>query len=207
MTKESSVSSDFATRSVVVERVARDDAQLHALSVLRRTVFRGWPYLYDGDADYERSYLAEFLNSDAAVLIVARVGEIAVGMATASPLSSQPAHLQDPFLLAGFEIEDVFYFGESVLLPQFRGLGIGHRFFDEREKAAKIAGMSTSAFCAVVRSEHHPARPVDARDLSSFWGKRGYSENPQLQAELIWKEVGQMHETRHQMSFWTRRLP
>ena len=60
---------------------------LHALATLRMTVFRSWPYLYDGSVDYEAGYLAEFLSDEAAVLVVARLGEIPVGMATASPMA------------------------------------------------------------------------------------------------------------------------
>ena len=36
------------------------DTALDDLARLRITVFRDWPYLYDGDLDYERRYLAEF---------------------------------------------------------------------------------------------------------------------------------------------------
>lgn len=36
---------------------------------LRITVFRDWPYLYDGDLAYERSYLQSYLDSDRAVVV------------------------------------------------------------------------------------------------------------------------------------------
>ncbi|HKY82654.1 MAG TPA: GNAT family N-acetyltransferase [Sphingobium sp.] len=191
---------------LVVERVGRSALSLQALATLRMTVFRGWPYLYDGSTEYEADYLAEFLGGADATLVVARVGEIPVGMATASPMASQTPAIRDPFAAAGYDIASLFYFGESVLLPQFRGQGLGHRFFDEREQAAREAGASFATFCAVAREEDHPARPAQARDLAPFWQKRGYRQLPNLSTRMMWKEVGQAEETSHLMRFWVKPL-
>ncbi|MFZ2994770.1 GNAT family N-acetyltransferase [Sphingobium sp.] len=191
---------------VIVERIGRDDMSLRALATLRMTVFRSWPYLYDGSIDYEAGYIAEFLNDPEAVLIVARVGHIPVGMATASRLASQSDSVKAPFVAAGIDPGAYFYFGESVLLPQFRGLGIGHRFFEEREAAARAAGATHSLFCAVARPDDHPMKPKDARDLSSFWQARGYRLAPRFEIEMGWKEVGRPEEEPHRMRFWMRAL-
>jgi len=97
-------------------------------------------------------------------------------------------------------VDTLYYFGESVLLPQFRGQGIGHRFFDEREAAAR------AAFWAVVRQDDDPRRPNGARDLQGFWRNRGYSLAPGCDTRLSWKEVGAAQESEHLMRFWIRRL-
>lgn len=191
---------------VTVERIGRDDASLRALATLRMTVFRGWPYLYDGSLDYEAEYLAQFLSDPAAVMIVARLGEIPVGMATASPMSAQSNEIQAPFLAAGMDVGGIHYFGESVLLPQFRGLGLGHRFFDEREAAARQAGANCATFCAVVRSEDHPSRPKAARDLTPFWHRRGYRAETHFTTAMRWKELGEPEESDHLMRFWLKML-
>jgi len=191
---------------LVVERIGRDDLSLRALATLRMTVFRTWPYLYDGSLDYEAAYLDEFLSADDAIVIVARVGDIPVGMATASPMATQSDVIKRPFLAAGVDIGTTHYFGESVLLPQFRGQGIGHRFFDERETAAKAAGADCTAFCAVVREENDPRRPDDARDLHDFWQKRGYRLAPHYDTHLWWKEVGDVQESEHLMRFWIKKF-
>ena len=190
---------------LVVERIGRDDLSLQALATLRMTVFRAWPYLYDGSLDYEANYLEEFLGSEEAVVIVARVGDIPVGMATASPMATQSDVIKAPFLAAGVDIGTIHYLGESVLLPQFRGQGVGHRFFDEREAAARAAGADRTAFCAVVREMGDPRRPDDARDLTDFWQKRGYRPTPH-DTQLSWKEVGESHESEHLMRFWIKNL-
>ncbi len=192
--------------SVQVERIGRDDMSLRALATLRMTVFRSWPYLYDGSLEYEAGYLAEFLNDDAAVLVVARLGEIPVGMATASPMLTQADAIAAPLLAAGIDLASMFYFGESVLLPQFRGLGIGHRFFDAREAAARRAGASSAAFCAVVRDIGHPSWPEKTRDLAPFWQGRGYRLAPSLTTTMRWKDVDQIDDSDHAMNFWFKNL-
>ncbi|MBO9379652.1 GNAT family N-acetyltransferase [Sphingomonas histidinilytica] len=194
------------TAPLVVERIGRDDLSLRALAVLRMTVFRTWPYLYDGSLDYEANYLEEFLGTQDAIFIVARVGEILVGMATASPMATQSDVIKAPFLDQGVDISTLYYFGESVLLPRFRGQGIGHRFFDKREAAALAAGADSTAFCAVVREKNDPRRPDEARDLAGFWQKRGYREAPRYDTQLSWKEVGEMRESEHLMRFWVKKF-
>ena len=191
---------------LVVERVGRDILSLRALATLRITVFRTWPYLYDGSLEYEANYLDEFLNAEDAIVVVARVGDIPVGMATASPLATQSEVIKAPFAAGGDDISAIHYFGESVLLPQFRGQGIGHRFFDEREAAAKAAGASFATFCAVKREDDDPRRSDDARSLEAFWDKRGYRLMPGYQTHLSWKEVGKGQESDHPMRFWMKKL-
>ena len=113
-------------------------AALPDLARLRITVFAAWPYLYAGSEEYERHYLAEFTAAPDAVLVAAYDGERIVGAATASPLIAQDSYIREPFMAAGIDPAGIFYFGESVLLPDYRGQGIGHAFFDHREAAAQV---------------------------------------------------------------------
>ena len=179
---------------------------IDALARLRIAVFREWPYLYDGDLDYERGYLAEFAAAPDAVLVVARDGASIVGAATASPLAAQKDAFKAPFLAAGWDVARAFYFGESVLLPGYRGQGIGHAFFDHREAAGKAAGANVALFCAVQRPVDHLLRPADYRPLDAFWAKRGYAKVPGLVTSFDWLDIGETEETPHPMQFWARML-
>jgi GNAT superfamily N-acetyltransferase len=182
-----------------------DDA-IEALARLRIAVFREWPYLYDGDAAYERAYLAEFAAAPHAALVLARDGDAIVGAATASPLAAQKAEFLAPFVARGWDVGGTFYFGESVLLPEYRGQGIGHRFFDHREAAALAAGATCATFCAVQRPADHPLRPPAYRPLDDFWAGRGYAPVEGLVTSLDWLDVGEASETPHSMQFWAREL-
>lgn len=177
-----------------------------ALARLRITVFRAFPYLYDGDAAYEADYLAGFAAAGGAVIVVARDGERIVGAATAAPLATQDAAWQAPLAAAGFDVARCFYFGESVLLPEYRGQGIGHAFFDHREEQARAQGASHAAFCSVIRAEDHPAGPADHRPLDGFWRGRGYAPLAGVTAWFDWKVVDGDGEEPHELQYWTRAL-
>jgi GNAT superfamily N-acetyltransferase len=174
---------------------------------LRISVFRAYPYLYDGDADYERRYLATYARSDESVFVLARDGEHVIGASTGIPLAHDGEAFQRPFVESGRDPAWIFYFGESVLLPEYRGQGIGHRFFDQREAWARRLGRFThTAFAAVDRALDDPRRPHGHRDNDAFWRKRGYVRQPGLSLRLAWKEIGESEESEKPLTFWMRAL-
>ncbi len=194
---------------VTVETLADPAARVAAigdLARLRIAVFREWPYLYDGTLAYEERYLAHFVQDPAATLVVARTGEAIVGVSTASPLAGQDEALRLPFEEAGHDVARLSYFGESVLLPGYRGQGIGHAFFDHREAAARAGGAQAACFCAVIRPADHPLRPESGRDLAPFWRARGYAPIEGMIAQYEWRDIDQPKETAHPMQFWHRML-
>lgn len=181
-------------------------AALDDLARLRCTVFAAYPYLYEGDMEYERGYLAEYAAEDGSVLVAAMDGDRVVGAATASPMAAQKPEFREPFEQLGFDTSRLFYFGESVLLPEYRGRGIGHAFFDHREAAARDAGATYATFAAVVRPDDHPARPEGYRPLDPFWRSRGYEKVDGLVTQLAWQEHGEAGESFKPMQYWMREL-
>ncbi|MCA3435180.1 MAG: GNAT family N-acetyltransferase, partial [Roseomonas sp.] len=118
-------------------------ARLPALAGLRIRVFREWPYLYDGDAAYEARYLAGYAQSPGALVVAASTAQgEAVGMATCQPGTEASEKLRAAWANAGLDAASLCYFGESVLLPEYRGQGAGVRFFEEREAHARRLGLS-----------------------------------------------------------------
>lgn len=179
-------------------------ALLPQLAQLRLTVFRDWPYLYDGTIEYEQRYLSKFIEAPNHAAVCALDGDKLVGASTASPLAHQYDELTQPFLNAGYGIGDVFYFGESILLPNYRGQGIGHAFFEGREAHAAALGYGKNAFCGVVRPADHPLTPDTYRPLDTFWQKRGYRPLEGLIAHFSWLDVGETKESEKPMQFWGR---
>lgn len=194
--------------TVEVRRLTADEVErsIDELARLRIVVFRAFPYLYDGDIAYERRYLKTYMESPGAVVIGAYEGRQLVGAATAAPLADHFSEFAEPFARAGLSPEQYFYFGESVLLPAYRGRGVGVRFFDERERAAREQGFAACVFSAVVRPGDHPMRPADYRPLDDFWRNRGYVRVEGLVTEFSWLDAGQQAETPKPMEYWRKFL-
>jgi GNAT superfamily N-acetyltransferase len=182
------------------------EAALDDVARLRIRVFRDFPYLYDGDEAYERRYLEVYRASPAAILVGAFDGGRLVGAATGTPMEDHAEDFAAAFAGTGMDARGIFYCAESVLLPEYRGKGIGHRFFDLREAHARALGRSHAAFCAVIRPADHPARPAGYRPLDAFWRGRGYAPLAGAVAEYAWRDLGAAEETRKPMQFWLRRL-
>ncbi|WP_372615258.1 GNAT family N-acetyltransferase [Aquicoccus sp.] len=182
------------------------NAALDDVARLRITVFRDWPYLYDGDAEYERAYLAAYRDSPGAVVVGAFDGARIVGAATGTPMTDHADDFAAAFDGSGIDLARVFYCAESVLLPEYRGRGLGHAFFDAREDHARRHGFTKSAFCGVLRPDDHPLRPTDYAALDPFWRKRGYAPLPGVIASFRWKDIDQPDETDHDLQFWMRDL-
>lgn len=174
------------------------------LARLRIEVFRAFPYLYDGDFEYEARYLHDYAKAEDSVLVIAAEGDTIVGASTAAPMRHQKREFRAPFESRGFDTEKLFYFGESVLLPDFRGRGIGHAFFDHREAHAKERGATAACFAAVVRSDEHPAKPPNYRPLDAFWTGRGYARIEGLQIGLSWLDLNEAAESEKPMQYWIR---
>lgn len=181
-------------------------AAIDDLAALRIAVFADWPYLYAGDPAYEAHYLRDFMAAPEAVLVAASAGGRIIGAATASPMIAQPAAFRLPLERHGIDPAGLFYFGESVLLPEWRGRGIGHAFFDHREARARECGATAACFAAVVRTADHPARPDGYVPLDGFWTRRGYAIVPGLVTELAWQEHGEAEESAKPMQVWMRTL-
>ncbi|UWQ90507.1 GNAT family N-acetyltransferase [Rhodobacteraceae bacterium M382] len=182
------------------------EAALDDVARLRIAVFRAWPYLYDGDLGYERAYLQSYRDSDRAVVVGAFDGTRLVGASTGAPLADHADDFAAAFVGTGVDLTTVFYCAESVLLPDYRGHGVGHGFFDAREAHARAHGFSKSAFCGVQRPEDHVMRPPDYAPLDPFWRKRGYEPLTGAVAQFSWKDVDQTQATAKPLQFWIRDL-
>lgn len=176
------------------------------LADLRIRVFREFPYLYEGSTEYEQKYLEVYARSPRSLVVLAWDGSVVVGASTVIPLADAPSEMQAPFVRASMDLGRVDYFGESVVLADYRGRGLGSRFFELREEHARSERLAVCAFCAVHRAENHPLRPADYTPNDAFWQKRGYQKVPTLQAELSWLDRDQNSPTKKQMLFWLKQL-
>lgn len=182
------------------------EAALDDVARLRIEVFRAWPYLYDGDLEYERKYLQTYRDSDKAIVVGAFDDRRLIGASTGAPLVDHADDFAAAFEQTDLDLSQIFYCAESVLLPDYRGQRVGHTFFDLREAHARAFGFAKCAFCSVQRPADHPMRPADYRPLDAFWRARGYKPLPGVVAQFSWKDLGKTNETLKPLQFWIRDL-
>lgn len=179
---------------------------LNDVARLRLKVFADFPYLYDGTLEYEQWYLEKFAAIDGAIVVACFDGEEIVGVATGSPMAGQMSEFSSPLEQAGYDCAEIFYCGESVLLSDYRGHGIGHEFFNHREAQAQKLGLKKSCFLSVKREADHLLRPSGYSPLDPFWRKRGYEPLENVTAHFLWKEHSEPAELDHELQYWMRDL-
>lgn len=176
------------------------------LAELRMTVFREYPYLYDGSLSYEKKYLHQYIDCRESMIILAIHDDQVVGASTALPLSAETDTLKAPFIEQHYPIEKIMYLGESVILPAYRHRGIEESFFKAHFAALQRKDYTLLTFCEVERPLSHPKRPPDYHELNTLWESLGFVKHPELSAPLSWKEVDETIETPKPMVFWLKRL-
>ncbi len=180
---------------------------LDALGELRIAVFHEYPYLYAGTLEHEREYLGTYVRSSGSLVVLVFDDDRVVGATTCLPMLDEGPEFQAAFVQAGYDLSTICYFGESILLPAYRGQGIGKEFFVRREAHVKKLGLKLSTFCAVDRSAEHVLRPQGYRPLDDFWRSQGYVKRPELQATFVWQEIGEDTESPKTLTFWTKEQP
>ncbi len=195
--------------AVHIAPLAGDDlaAWLPELARLRIEVFREFPYLYDGSRAYEEKYLRTYAETPGAVIVGASMTGRPIGAATGLPMRGEPDHVTGPLRAAGYDIDRLFYFGESVLEPAWRGRGIGVRFMTGREAWARsLGGFDHAVFCAVQRPADHPRRPADYVPLDDFWRRRGFAPIERLACPFTWQDLDEAEASPKPMRYWIKRL-
>ncbi|MFC6591250.1 GNAT family N-acetyltransferase [Deinococcus lacus] len=178
------------------------EAALPEVARLRLTLFREFPYLYEGTPESESEYLRTYAQAAGAWLLLARDQGRVVGVCTAVPLSQEPPELQAPWRAAGLDPAQVLYLGEALIEPGYQGSGLGAQFLEAAEAYAAALGLSLVAAAMVQRPADHPKRPSGWRSPRHLLERRGYRERPELDAQLTWQELGEPQATPKPMRFW-----
>ena len=177
------------------------------IATLRTQVFREYPYLYDGNMEYEKEYLQPYLASDKSIAVLGFCDNLLVGVSTGVPLTDEADDMQRPFRNQGYDITKIFYYGESVVLPEYRGYGLGKQFFQAREAHARRCDhFNLLSFFAVNRPENHPRRPKDYRPLNGYWEQQGFKEIPSLQTTFTWQDLDEQSPSPKQLTSWAKPL-
>jgi len=180
---------------------------VEALGQLRIEVFAEWPYLYEGDLDYEKNYLQTYVRSSHSFIYLLLDKKRVVGATTAILLKDETDEFKTPFVQKNYDINSIVYFGESLLLSEYRGLGYGKIFMQKRIEFAKtFPQVKTVAFCAVQRDHKDPRHPQGYRPLNSFWTQIGFHPVEGLIAQYTWQDIGDSKPTKKPLKFWLKTI-
>jgi GNAT superfamily N-acetyltransferase len=187
-------------------RLNGQDARAHfeQMAKLRISVFKEFPYLYLGNQEYEKNYLETYFKSKYSMIFLVKENQELVGMTTCIKASDETTDLNHVFAKFNFNPQRILYLGESLLLPKYRGLGLGKLFFKEREDFGRSLGIQQFSFCAVTREINHRMRPNNYSPLNSFWEKMGYRPIPLMTTELSWRDIDQSEDTNKIMQYWMK---
>jgi GNAT superfamily N-acetyltransferase len=178
--------------------------QLENLGKLRIEVFKEYPYLYEGNPDYEKKYLNVYAqNRDSFVPMLFDADKL-VGAATAIPMRYLDASTHTPILAAGYLPEEMLYIGEILLLPEYRGKGHGKKLMEQTLEFCKSYNKAHMATLATVIREGKV--PKGYKNLDGFWTAFGFRAQPSMVGKLSWKDIGENAETPKQMQYWVKRV-
>jgi Acetyltransferase (GNAT) family len=164
---------------------------LDELAKARIKQFRYYPYLYQGNMEYEKAYLKPYIANEDGLLLAAFDGDKMIGFVTGIPLMSSSEIIQDAenqFAKVGYDARKLYYLGEVIIAPQYRNYGIGHKFIKPIE--SKILELGYQGACGLIvdRPEDHPLRPKDFPNLKLYAQSLGYISIG-ITSELAWPTI------------------
>lgn len=176
------------------------------MTTLCNTVYAEYPYRYDGNDDDYDYYLANYAKTPKSFMCVAFDDDKAIGIATCIPLIDYRSHYIKPFVDQGYPLAAIAYHGELILLPEYRGQGIGKALYLSVENWARNNQFPYIAFAQIDESKIPVAPPADYVPVDGFWDKLGFTKHPELQFNAFYKCVGEDEETYHPMYYWLKKL-
>ena len=180
-------------------------AFIEPLGRYRIEIFREFPYLYDGDMEYERNYLSRYLQSGESFLLL---GQDALGIAcacTGIPLEHEMDEFKAPFIQRGGSVTDKFYLGEIMIRKDLRGQGLGTRVMKlALSTIARTGKYQHVVLCTVIRPPNHPLKPAGYQFNDHLWRKVGFSKLADDKVFFPWKDLGDAHETIKPMHYWIK---
>jgi len=148
------------------------EKHLDAIARLRIDILHERPDCSSRDLQAEKRYLRKYLTSEDSIVVIILDSSTLIGAATGIPLIHESADVQRPFLLREWDIASIFYLEGSVLLKDYQSRGIGHHFFDLREKHV-IHKKKYTRLCFFSHASSHSL-------FNPFWIKQGFRMYPEI---------------------------
>lgn len=179
------------------------------LAQLRIDIFHEYPYLYEGDLDYEKKYLQIYSSCDKAIMLYFENNNAIQGACTCIPMHEETQEFIDPIIKhTDINIDQAFYIGEILVRKEFRGIKLGKKLMEHAIVYIKthFPQYHNIILCTVEREDRQDKKPVNYLKPDYFWRKYGFEKIPSLSMELEWRDIGDKEETSKKMSYWIKKL-
>lgn len=174
--------------------------------------FRNYPYLYDGNLDYEKNYLAGLANDKKSLLIKAYdSNNHLIAVSTSVPLVTGSDILKsatESFATAGYDPGSIYYYGEIIIEPQYRGFGISAIIYKMQDDYAKLNKFKFIALATVIRSDNDLRKPANHQPSDPIWNRFGFTKTniifdydwPTIQSDFLTENES------HKMVYWLKKI-
>jgi GNAT superfamily N-acetyltransferase len=174
------------------------------LGHFRIKIFKEYPYLYEGDMQYEREYLSRYSKSQKSIVILTQDRQGLVGVCTGIPLEDENTEFIKPFQAS--DIKEIFYIGEVMVRADSREKGLGTNLLATMLDFIKPPKFKTVCLYTVDRGTNHPLRPPKYKSPESLWNRFGFSKDPAKIVYFRWKDIGDATNTEKPMNVWIKNL-
>lgn len=170
------------------------------LGRFRIKIFREYPYLYDGNIEFERVYLSPYSRNPESLLLILQDARGIIGACTGTPLTGEDNDFQNAFM--GENKDEIYYIGAVILRADSRGQKLGSRLLSTALSLIDMKRFKKTSLCTVDRGLNHPRRPGNYCPPDYLWEKYGFVKSTYLLAYLAWTDIGQKIETKKPMNIW-----
>lgn len=182
---------------------------IHTLGLWRIKYFREFPYLYEGNIDYEQAYLNNYIKGKDSVILCIEVEKEPIAIASGTSLMSEmditTRSMQELSNL--IPVESTAYLGEIIISEAYRGKGLSKTIISQLENHFKNLNYTHTCFLTVVRN-NHPLEPKNYIKPSVFWIANGYTKTF-VSSSFHWpciQENGKIIECENEMIYWVKSL-
>lgn len=184
---------------------------IETISKLRIEIFKEYPYLYKGDLAYENNYMQGYTQDKRAMIVIAKVDGVLAGVSTGIPLISDSEIVADAkkcFSQQDVEIGDYYYYGEVIVLPEFRGMSLTTKLYEAQNELVKSWGYKHVCILTVVREPDHPLKPNNYVSKDKMWEHLGFFRR-KLTVDYHWPTIQpdkSVQNVNNTLEFWAKDL-
>jgi hypothetical protein len=164
---------------------------LDILANYRINFFRQYPYLYEGNLAYEKTYLKHYLDNPDTFLMGFFDGEKLGAFMSCMPLLSSADIVKDAetkFKMIGLNAQKLMYIGETSIMPEYRSFTLTYEIPKRLREIVLQLGYEGGCSLTVDRPKNHPLRPADYQDVEVVFKKFGY-HRVDITSELEWPTI------------------